>query len=170
MEAELRQELARLQEREAELTRLLQLERERRVRAEQDSEIEKQACLELGQLLSREKQLRQTCPTSPSQMTLVPFCLKEEEEEVEEEEVEGGAKLYPAISPHTNTDSKVRSAVPVTFSLPLCLVLVSKSNCFINTLTGIPWLLEFPCCIKGSSSLGLLCVEVQNAYAINTSL
>ena len=105
MEAELRQELARLQEREAELTRLLQLERERRVRAEQDSEIEKQACLELGQLLSREKQLRQTCPTSPSQMTLVPSCLKEEEEEEVEEEVEGEAKLCPA--PHTNTDSKV---------------------------------------------------------------
>ena len=130
MEAELRQELARLQEREAELTHLLQLERERRVRAEQDSEIEKQACLELGQLLSREKQLRQTCPTSPSQMTLVPSCLKEEEEE---EEVEGGAKLYPAFSPHTNTDSKVSSTVPAMFSLLLCLVLVSKSNCFINT-------------------------------------
>lgn len=129
MEAELRQELARLQEREAELTHLLQLERERRVRAEQDSEIEKQACLELGQLLSREKQLRQTCPTSPSQMTLVPSCLKEEEEE----EVEGGAILYPAFSPHTNTDSKVCSAVPAMFSLPLCLVLVSKSDCFINT-------------------------------------
>ena len=117
MEAELRQELARLQEREAELTRLLQLERERRVRAEQDSEIEKQACLELGQLLSREKQLRPTCPTSPSQMTLVPGSLREEEEEmVEEENV--GANLYPAFSSHTTTESKVSLVVPPIFSLP----------------------------------------------------
>ena len=114
MEAELRQELARLQEREAELTRLLQLERERRVRAEQDSEIEKQACLELGQLLSREKQLRPTCPTSPSQMTLVPASLREEEEETVEEEKEG-ANLYPAFSSHTTTESKVSLVVPAIF-------------------------------------------------------
>lgn len=131
MEAELRQELARLQEREAELTRLLQLERERRVRAEQDSEIEKQACLELGQLLSREKQLRPTCPTSPSQMTLVPGSLREEEEEmVEEENV--GANLYPAFSSHTTTESKVSSVVAAMFSLPLSLVLVSKYSCDVN--------------------------------------
>lgn len=132
MEAELRQELARLQEREAELTHLLQLERERRVRAEQDSEIEKQACLELGQLLSREKQLRATCPTSPSQMTLVPSSLREEEEEMVEEEKEG-ANLYPAFSSHTTTESKVSLVVPAIFSLPLSLDLVSKCNCDINT-------------------------------------
>ena len=78
---ELRQELGRLQEREAELTHLLQLERERRVRAEQDSEVEKQSCLELGHLLSKEKQIHQKYPSSPSQMTLVPLTQRLEEGE-----------------------------------------------------------------------------------------
>lgn len=69
---DLRQELGRLQEKEALLNHLLLLEREKRVRAEQHVEAEKQACLELRQLLLREKRVHRACPTSPSQVTLVP--------------------------------------------------------------------------------------------------
>lgn len=55
--SDLRQELARLQDREALLTHLLLLEREKRVRAEQLVEVEHLACLELGHRLERERKL-----------------------------------------------------------------------------------------------------------------
>ena len=55
--SDLRQELVRLQDREALLTHLLLLEREKRVRAEQLVEVEHLACLELGHRLTRERKL-----------------------------------------------------------------------------------------------------------------
>ena len=54
---DLRRELTRLQEREALLTHLLCLEREKRVKAEQLVEAEHLACLELGQRLGRERKI-----------------------------------------------------------------------------------------------------------------
>jgi hypothetical protein len=55
--SDLRRELTRLQEREALLTHLLCLEREKRVKAEQLVEAEHLACLELGQRLGRERKI-----------------------------------------------------------------------------------------------------------------
>ena len=55
--SDIRSELARLQERETLLTHLLQLERERRVQAEQLVEVELQACLKLSQQLERERRV-----------------------------------------------------------------------------------------------------------------
>ena len=55
--SDLRRELTRLQEREALLTHLLCLEREKRVKAEQLVEVEHLACLELGQRLGRERKM-----------------------------------------------------------------------------------------------------------------
>jgi len=132
---ELRQELGRLQEREAELTHLLQLEKERRVRAEQDSEIEKQSCLELGHLLSKEKQLHQKYPSSPSQMTLVPLTQRVE---VEEEEVERSASPPPADI----DSSKVYflSIFPFYYtSLIQCILLTSIPIAFYSCLMS-QWL------------------------------
>ncbi len=51
----LRSELTRLQDREATLSHLLTLERERRVRAEHLFEVERLACFQLGHQLARHK-------------------------------------------------------------------------------------------------------------------
>ena len=57
MSGDLRRELTRLQEREALLTHLLCLEREKRVKAEQLVEVEHLACLEVRQRLGRERKM-----------------------------------------------------------------------------------------------------------------
>ena len=51
----LRSELARLQERESTLTHLLNLEKEKRVRAEHLVEVEYQACFELSHRLTQQR-------------------------------------------------------------------------------------------------------------------
>ena len=59
----LRSELARLQDREATLTHLLNLEREKRVRAEHLFEVERLACFELGHKLAKQRGLHPPKPT-----------------------------------------------------------------------------------------------------------
>lgn len=51
----LRSELTRLQERESTLTHLLNLEKEKRVRAEHLAEVEHQACFELSHRLAQQR-------------------------------------------------------------------------------------------------------------------
>lgn len=53
----LRSELARLQERESTLTHLLNLEKEKRVRAEHLVEVEHQACFELSHRLAQQRKV-----------------------------------------------------------------------------------------------------------------
>lgn len=76
---DLRRELSRLQEREALLTHLLSLEREKRVKAEQLIEAEHQACLELGQRLGRERKKVAAVIRKRQAAKLELSCSEEEE-------------------------------------------------------------------------------------------
>ena len=111
--SDLRRELTRLQEREALLTHLLCLEREKRVKAEQLVEVEHLACLELGQRLGRERKAVATVrKRAATRLTFEQSCSKDDGISLHEE---GGVLM------RTGVNLKVRCDLMLVVSLSLSL-------------------------------------------------
>ena len=122
---DLRQELDRLQKREALLTHLLCLEREKRVKAEQLVEVEHQACLELGYRLGRERKLLEVARKRTAAQKDVS-----ERETVDDGGVEDGRLLTWEKGEHmsTNLDSKDAKVSLISLSVYFCSLSLNSLN------------------------------------------
>ena len=119
--SDLRRELTRLQEREALLTHLLCLEREKRVKAEQLVEAEHLACLELGERLGRERRtvaaVRKRAAVTAQLQVQEQNCYSSVKDDGISLQEDGGELL------RTDVNLKVRMCVVLLFFCALSLTL-----------------------------------------------
>lgn len=118
---DLRRELTRLQEREALLTHLLCLEREKRVKAEQLVEAEHLACLELGQRLGRERKMAEAVRKRAAQ-------LEQNFKGEEVHEIGGSRSKDDGISLQEDGGELLRTGVILKVSDVLYVVFLSLSS------------------------------------------